>query len=134
MTTLTNAVFHRDSPEDLPGIFKALDYLGGLELAVSTMVKIRRLRRNLSTAFNDFEGVRNDLISKHGEPVEEGGTLIKPGTEAMAAYLDDYMELVNESFEVPDVITMEDLEGLRVKEKELRPLDALLVLEPEPAA
>lgn len=127
MPTLKNYVFHQNDPSKLPPVFAAVDELAALKLRVPVAFKIRQLRRDLATRYQDFGEIKNNAIKRLGVE-KDGGISVEPGTPEWEQFQSEYRDLVEQPFEVDTALTLDDLDGVEVSADTLEHLGDLLDL------
>jgi len=115
--------------------FLALGKLSDKELPVKTSFKLAKLKIALVKLYEAIEKIRNDLVVKYGEENKEkpGTVEIKPNSENMVKFQEDYFKLMMEESEVElEKVTLPlevDGKPFEVSADVLMPLDKFIEIE-----
>lgn len=100
----------------------ALEKLVNLEISIKTAYKLSRIINKLNNELQNFEDQRQKLVSKYGEPEENGNVIVTQ--ENMEAFSNELNELINLEIELAyEPVSLEELGDVKMRASELMLID-----------
>ena len=116
-----------------PKFVEVLQSLMVQQLPIQTTVKLRSVVKDVSSALQQYETTKNELLNKYGKKDDKNQFIVdeKTGQVVMdeanqKAFVEEYTKLIEADVKI-NSISIQELEGIKLSVAELTILDGIII-------